>query len=184
MYAARRLYVKQWSHQKPEERYTVQIAHGGKPVSGIEPDRISVVEEEVMYWRKANHIHGWFVDHVQDGNDDCGTYSVDEGKLKQLLDICKKVLEASKLVQGTILVSTVYTKKHPEGEPLREVGKVLLDTVVAKELLPMRSGFFFGSEEYDEFYLEDVIATRDWATRMLADRKAGVPGEIYYSSSW
>jgi hypothetical protein len=24
----------------------------------------------VGYWRKANAIHRWFVEHVQDGNDD------------------------------------------------------------------------------------------------------------------
>ena len=26
----------------------------------------------VCEWRKANAVHKWFVDHVQDGNDDCG----------------------------------------------------------------------------------------------------------------
>ena len=84
MYAARRLYVKNWEHLKPEERYTVQIARGGKPVSGIEPERISVVEEEVMYWRKANHIHGWFVDNVQKGIDDCASYYVSDEKLQSV----------------------------------------------------------------------------------------------------
>lgn len=27
--------------------------------------------KEIGYWRKANHIHKWFVDCVQDGEDDC-----------------------------------------------------------------------------------------------------------------
>jgi len=184
MYAARRLYVKNWEHLKPEDRYTVQLACGGKPVPSIDPERISVIEEEVMYWRKANHIHGWFVDNVQDGKDDCGTYHVEDEKLKQLLDVCDQVIEASKLVKGTVYAGTIFDKEHPGGLALREAGRVIEDATVAKELLPMREGFFFGSQEYDEFYLNDVIETRDWAKRMLADSKARVPGELYYSSSW
>lgn len=184
MYAARRLSVKQWDFQKPEERYTVQIACGGKPVAGIEPDRISEVGEEVMYWRKANHIHGWFVDNVQDGEDDCGTYRVDDEKLLELLEVCEKVVTASKLVDGMVYQSTVYDPKHPKGLVQRTAGKVIEDGTSAKALLPRREGFFFGYYEYDEDYLNDVIETREWAKRMLADSKAGVPGVIYYSSSW
>ena len=37
-----------------------------------DPDHHKSVEVQVNlgYWRKANHIHKWFVDHVQDGDDD------------------------------------------------------------------------------------------------------------------
>ena len=27
--------------------------------------------KEVMYWRKANYIHNWFVENIQNGSDDC-----------------------------------------------------------------------------------------------------------------
>ena len=111
MYAARRLYVKQWEHQSPDERYTVQIAHGGKPVSGIQSDRISDVDEEVMYWRKANHIHGWFVDNVQNGEDDCKPYHVNWNRLRELHSVCAKVIEASKLVDGMVYDGTVYRNR-------------------------------------------------------------------------
>ena len=47
---------------------------------------------EAMYWRKANHIHKWFVDKVQGGNDDCGHYRVSEEQLQELLTTCKAVL--------------------------------------------------------------------------------------------
>jgi len=184
MNAYRRVHVKQWEHQNPDERYTVWIARGGKPVPGIKPDRISGVDEEVMYWRKANHIHGWFVDNVQDGHDDCKLYYVDWDKLRHLLEPCKKVIEGSTLVQGMVYAGTVYDKEHPKGLVRRTAGRVVEDDTVAKELLPTRAGFFFGSQEYDEHYLDDVVATRDWAERMLADEKAGVPGDIYYESSW
>ena len=178
MYAARRVYVKQWNHQSPNERYAVQIAKGGQPVAGIQAERISHMEEEVMYWRKANHIHGWFVDNVQDGKDDCGAYKVSWDKLRELLEICQMVVKASKLVDGKIITGTVYDRDHPNGAAQCEPGKVIEDATIAKKLLPTRSGFFFGSEEYDESYLDDIKVTRDWATRMLADDKAGVPGDV------
>lgn len=182
MYAVRKVYTKQWDHQKPEERYTVQIARGGKPVPGIEPDRISAVEEEVMYWRKANHIHAWFVKNVQDGEDDCGRYLVGGDEIRELHDVCEEVIRASKLVDGMVFAGRSYVDETPVEH--REPGKVIEDTSVAEELLPRQAGFFFGNVEYDEDYLTDVIATHNWAARMLADSKAGVPGDIYYSSSW
>lgn len=50
--------------------------------------------EEIGYWRKANQIHKWFVDKVQDGIDDCDYHhEVTEKDLNELLDICREVLK-------------------------------------------------------------------------------------------
>ena len=43
-----------------------------------------VVGFEVCYWRKANQIHNWFVENVQDGDDDCRDYYVSEEDLEEL----------------------------------------------------------------------------------------------------
>jgi hypothetical protein len=42
-------------------------------------------DEQVGYWRKANQIHRWFVENVQDGVDNCGEYTVTREKLDELL---------------------------------------------------------------------------------------------------
>lgn len=59
----------------------------------------------VGYWRKANHIHAWFVDVVQDGEDDCNVHYVDRGHLIELQEICQRVLNdrtlASKILPVT-----------------------------------------------------------------------------------
>jgi len=47
---------------------------------------------ELVYWRKANHIHKWFVENVQDEIDDCGYYEVSKLQLINLLNDCKAVL--------------------------------------------------------------------------------------------
>lgn len=184
MYAARRLYVKQWEHQSPSERYKVSVTRGGKPAPGIQSRRISAVEEEVMYWRKANHIHGWFVDNVQSGIDDGKEYYVSQACLRALVQTCAKVIRASKLVDGMVLVGKWWKPGMPSAEEQREPGKVIQDPSVAKELLPTRAGCFFGSMEYDQFYLKDVRETMRWAMRMLEDIESGVLGDVYYSSSW
>jgi hypothetical protein len=54
--------------------------------------RIEKIKVEAAYWRKANAIHNWFVQYIQDGIDDCKEYDVSRKQLKQLYDTCKEVL--------------------------------------------------------------------------------------------
>ena len=58
--------------------------------------------------------------------------------------------------------------------------KVLDDKKLAPELLPTQEGFFFGSQEYDEDYFDEVARTYD----MLKDIKEEPYVEYYYQSSW
>jgi hypothetical protein len=48
--------------------------------------------EEVGYWRKANAIHGWIVQNVQDGKDECQQYIFSKEKMTELLELCYTVL--------------------------------------------------------------------------------------------
>lgn len=65
----------------------------------INLNRVQYILEEQAYWRKANQIHKWFVDNVQNGNDDCGIYEIDGESLLQLVDLCKKVLNNHELAE-------------------------------------------------------------------------------------
>jgi len=53
---------------------------------------VKTIVVEAAYWRKANAIHGWFVDKVQEGVDDCGEYNVTLKQLQDLVALCKEVL--------------------------------------------------------------------------------------------
>lgn len=102
---------------------------------------------EIGYWRKANQIHKWFVDNIQNGIDNCAQYYLDKEQLLELKELCKQVLE------------------QPEK---------------AHEILPTESGFFFGSQEYDEWYYDDIketIKIINWIMDKDYDYFA-------YSSSW
>ena len=91
MYLTKKTYVKNWSHQTKEETFTISVKKGGKKFDGIQTKRISYIEEEVMYWRKFNALHAWFVRECQDGVDDCRDAYVDDDKLKDLLHILKQI---------------------------------------------------------------------------------------------
>ena len=54
---------------------------------------VKEISLEAMYWRKANAIHGWFVNEVQDGEDNCREYEVERSQLETLRDLCKDILE-------------------------------------------------------------------------------------------
>lgn len=110
--------------------------------------------EEIGYWRKANHIHKWFVGHVQGGEDNCEKYEVTESNLLDLKAVCEEVLSLKGKDEGRI-----------------------------EEILPTTSGFFFGGTEYDEYYfsdikrtikiINDVLETTDFEKELVA-----------YQSSW
>lgn len=156
-YLHRRHYVKNWSHDKGE--WLVGVLRNGSPleVAHFDPAMAKEVIEEVAYWRKANQIHAWFVENVQDGTDDCRPHYCEASQLKELVSVCEQVLAASELVPGQIHTGTSYGQDGPK--QLWQPGKVIADASVAEELLPSRSGFFFGGTEYDEWYLKDLEYT-------------------------
>lgn len=179
MYLTKSHYVKQWDHQPPDDRYSVLVERGDKPVDYIKPERISGVTEEIAYWRKANAIHKWFVDNVQDGKDDCGSYYVSRDDLKRLLEVVTKVLDASKLVDGKIANGSRLV--NGEWEPVLEDGKYIENPAVAQELLPCQDGFFFGGTAYDQWYYRDLEYTKKVLEEAIAEDGYG---DFEYRSSW
>jgi hypothetical protein len=102
----------------------------------------------VAYWRKSNQIHKWFVDNVQDGEDNCQKHIVYRDKIEQLKEVCINVIAV------------------PE---------------MAEELLPNGEGFFFGSQEYDEYYFGDLQTTVEMLNKAL---ELPEMYDLYYESSW
>lgn len=137
--------------------------------------------EQIGCWRKANHIHKWFVDNVQNGVDECDTYEVTKEQLEDLLSVCKKVLNSSKLVKGKV----VNGKKYENGKMVNiyQDGEYIEDSSLAEALLPTTSGFFFGGTEYDQWYIEDIKYTIEVIENVL--NTTNFEHEIVmYHSSW
>lgn len=53
---------------------------------------VKEIQIEAGYWRKANAIHKWFVDNVQGGEDECKPHYVSREQLKELKELCERVI--------------------------------------------------------------------------------------------
>jgi hypothetical protein len=178
MYLSKRTYVKNWDHQKPKEKHRIIIRKGGKIRTDIKPERISYIQEEVGYWRKANAIHKWFVDNCQEGNDDCRFAYVEHKQLTELYENCKTILASIELVEAKI--TNGYTFKDGKKVPILVDGVTIKNPDVAKELLPTEGGFFFGNTDYNQWYVEYIKETIEILKDVINDDS----GDYYYQSSW
>jgi hypothetical protein len=180
MYLSKKFYVKNWDHMRPEELHQVIVKRNGEERRDIPSDKVMYIETEVADWRKANAIHKWFVDNVQDGKDDCGTYYVSKEKLIELLELCKKVRNSSVMIEGEVQNGYQGTKEGMK--PIMEPGKYIVNPEIAEELLPTQEGFFFGMTNYDQYYMEDI----EYTIKVL-EKELGTgtdEGDYYYNSSW
>jgi len=63
----------------------------------FDDDCIESIQIEIGYWRKANAIHKWFVDNVQNGQDNCIKHYVYNDDLLELKNLCNQVLDDTSL---------------------------------------------------------------------------------------
>lgn len=137
--------------------------------------------EEVGYWRKANAIHKWFVDNVQDGVDNCERYEVSKEQAQELLDLCKEVASKTRLENGWIKNGERFA--NGMWCPIYEEGETVVNPEVAEELLPTQGGFFFGGTDYNEYYMQDIKYTIEMLTKAL-DEIDFNREMLVYCSSW
>lgn len=181
------------------------------------------LERDVLYLRKANQIHNWFVENKGGGIDECQDMYLDIDDIKTLLNLCKEVKAKAKLGRGLIAGGTIsgcdnhkvilvkpnseeiskiekfevidtidsdnlkagdwyidtesdspafyndkqnYMKKTSDGWlQVYTFGRTITNPQEIAELLPTQEGFFFGSTDYDEYYLQDI----DCAIEQLED---------------
>jgi hypothetical protein len=94
MYFKGKLYVSNYDFRPTEKPINAEIKKA-IGLSNYDGEDSSVeVAVNLGYWRKANQIHKWFVDNVQDGTDDCRDAYVERLKMEKLFDQCKMALES------------------------------------------------------------------------------------------
>jgi hypothetical protein len=139
--------------------------------------------EEIITWRKENHIHSWFVGTVQNGVDECEDAVVSKEKLAEFVSVCEQIIEGCELVDGDVYAGETFTAQtgwvtnYEKGKVLTEDSKALAELLMATQ-----SGFFFGSTQYNEWYLkslqEAVQAVKPVLENMAED------DTVTYWSSW
>ena len=94
------LYVSSWRHQEePDALWAPLVAATGfTPTSDSPSFDVRAADgggyrilATMIYWRKANQIHEWFVRHVQGGVDECQEAPVHPESLMDLLDRCQQI---------------------------------------------------------------------------------------------
>jgi hypothetical protein len=128
MYLSAEKFVSGYEHCKDELFKKILDAMN---VDEADAENSVVVSINVGYWRKANAIHNWFVQNVQNGEDNCARYYVSKEKLEELKADCEDSLRA-----------------YLEG-----------DKVKSENIIAPTSGFFFGSTEIDQWYAKDLNQT-------------------------
>jgi hypothetical protein len=110
-------FLPMWDHYLGKPEYEVagtiirEIAGLG-PIMGpdassgyaeISPNGgVLTVSVTCVYWRKANQVHNWFVQNVQNGVDDCDEYPVDAEQLAYLVSLCDRVLADTKTARDLL----------------------------------------------------------------------------------
>lgn len=118
----------------------------------------SELRYSVGYLRKANQIHGWMCENLD--------YSNELGSLE--LENCRN-----------------YHISQAQAEELLAIVEELLESKSkrqAKKLLPPHDGFFFGSDEIDDWYWYQLEQAKSILEDAILLQKHG--WDIYYSGWW
>lgn len=110
MYLSKKIYIGA-NYQHRNVKLNIKCSINKKPIK-INSDKVTYIIEEVGYWRKANHIHNWFI-QLNDGVDDCNPISVEREDLIKLMALCKEVKETKNVdllprTQGFFFGSTEF----------------------------------------------------------------------------
>ena len=84
----------------------VSVVGKEEPIFEDLKGKVETIEYELGYWRKANHIHNWFVTNVQDDIDDQKDYTVTKEQLVELRQLCKKLLKKKSAREAKELLPT------------------------------------------------------------------------------
>lgn len=82
------------------------------------------------------------------------------------------------IAEGEDDCKSVYVSREQLLNLVKACREVLADPKKAPEILPTAEGFFFGSTDYDEYYIEDLKLTIDQLENLPDD------GSYYYRASW
>ena len=133
MYLNKKTYVGN-NYKKPKDQVRIKV-------KGVRQKRVVDIVERIGYWRKANAIHGWLVDNVQEGVDDCKEYYVSQEQMKELLGLVNQVLKDPKKAKKLLPVRSGFF-----------------------------FGNYDPDKGYDKWYIDDLKLTKKILTVALKDK--------------
>lgn len=112
---------------------------------------------------KANHIFNWFIQNVMNGVANKDYYEITKEQFENLLSVCNEVKDGFKYIDNSYIV----------------------DKDVAKKCLPLMDerGIFFGTNNYDNNYANQVIETINIVNKVLMETDFEKE-TIYFNATW
>ena len=127
--------------------------------------------EEIGYWRKFNALHAYILELTNSPADtNCETVDLSKRDVETILDTLNQVRS---ILEKGVKLEEDYGDWYLFDEDTSDA---------AAELLPPRSGFFFGSTTIDAYYYYDVcdaISIFENALKLINEGE-----EIYYDCWW
>lgn len=157
---------------------------------------------EIGYWRKANAIHKYFVDTLQDGDDDQRESPVDLETFEDLFEKVSAIREEYIKINSCVDSLEKLTEEELEAYSAEELenswnrneyswNSILPEykekfVELCEKTLPTTSGFFFGNTKYDFYYIYYIIYTYDLIKGILDDWETNLEedNDYYYTCWW
>lgn len=150
-----------------------------------------------MYLYRREYVSGWNFD----GESDTSLYdslremmNVDrcEGSPHANVEVCVAYWRKANSIHkwfcdldgGRDECQDIYVSKEKLIE-LRDLAKSVIEQpAMAESVLPTQPGFFFGSYDYDDWYMEDMKNTVDQLDKILDSVKHHEYADFIYRASW
>ena len=152
-----------------------------------------VIRKCVMYWRKANAVHGWIVRNCANGEDTCQRIDLEREDLIKLRDVCVEALkDRDKAVEPD---EPNLTRKLDAESPNKFIEAMLSEIIKQHDKdkvtnqatddnpIPPTEGFFFGGSAKDKYYYDYLANTAETIGAILASDPNN-EYNYYYRASW
>lgn len=145
------------------------------------PEYPLVVEVSVAYWRKANHIHGWWMRESGIPEEAWEIFNrlpvpVKREQMAHFVEVCKTVL-------NTVVRGPITAKQDSLTGPYLSFEIISIDKAVARMVFPPVTGFFFGDDEIDWTWVEALDDAVSEISAVLDD-PSFLADRFYYYGDW
>lgn len=135
--------------------------------------------KEIAYFRKVNFLVKYVDEVLGREVDNCRDVVLEKEDIEELVRRCGTVIDSLK---NSKKKEVQYETGWCNGETTYATKKVFTGTKVAEELLPTMNGFFFGSTDYDEDYLDNVKQVKEDMERILKEVDFDTEEVVFYIS--
>jgi len=167
MYLYKKTYVGVYEEDE-NNRHNVEIKLRG---NNYNFQNVKYIVEEAGYWRKANAIHHWFIQHVGGGREESREMYVTTDDLENLYDLCVHA-HLSKDPTGLEPIGGFFFGSTDVDE---WYWRYILNTIrILKPIVDNKKAIEKLREEYPE----------DWYDYLTAELHQELDSEYSYEASW